>query len=69
MFCHVTLKLGGQKDFRFHCHALIPVKFGLQKSIVKVHIHAKFCFIYENCASASISRDFLSINIPVLMIF
>ena len=67
MFCHVTLKLGGQKDFRFNCHALIPVKFGLQKSIV--HIHAKFCFRYENCAIASISRDFLSINIPVLMIF
>ena len=30
----MTLKLGGQNDFRFHCHALIPVKFGLQKSIV-----------------------------------
>ena len=35
MFCHVTLKLGGQKDFRFHCHALIPVKFGLQNQLFK----------------------------------
>ena len=57
MFCHVTLKLGDQNDFRFHCHALIPVKFGLQKSIVYVHNNAKFCFRYENCASASIFRD------------
>ena len=69
MFCHVTLKLGGQKDFRFDCHALIPVNFGLQKLTVLAHIHAKFCFRCENCASTSISTDFLSINIPVSMVF
>ena len=69
MFFHVTLKFEGQNDFRFHCHALIPVKFGLQKSIVSVHNHANFCFRYENCASASIFIDCLLMNIPVLIIF
>ena len=31
MFFHVALKLGGQKDIRFHSHALILVNFGLLK--------------------------------------
>ena len=70
MFCHVTLKLGGQKDFRFHCHALIPVKFGLQKSIVEVHIRAKFVVDMKIVLVPAFPEIFFRyIYIPVLMIF
>ena len=57
VFCHVILMLGGQKDFRFHSHALLTVNCGMQKMIFKLIFTLKFVLRSKITKPSSKVRD------------